>query len=107
MLGGFVDYGEDPEVAVVRELKEETHLDGCNPQLVAVRGNPKRDPRQHIVTIAYCVQVTDTSNMHGDDDAAEAKWIELDRVCQGTSIAFDHQDLAVQFRDWLALSGKL
>ncbi len=26
--GGFVDYGEDPEVACLRELKEECGIDG-------------------------------------------------------------------------------
>lgn len=37
--GGFVDYNEDPEDAVLRELKEETSLDGEIPvRLITVRG---------------------------------------------------------------------
>ena len=55
--GGFVDYGEDPKNAVLRELKEECTVDGVEPKLVCVNGDPNRDPRKHIVTIAYHVAV--------------------------------------------------
>ena len=33
--GGFVDYGEDPEIAVLRELLEETGIEGSNPRSVS------------------------------------------------------------------------
>ena len=42
--GGFIEKGEDPEDAVLRELKEETGLDGKIVDLLCVRGNPERDP---------------------------------------------------------------
>ena len=38
--GGFVNYGESPENACIRELKEECHLDGTQPKLVCVAGEP-------------------------------------------------------------------
>lgn len=40
--GGFVEYGEDPEKAVLRELEEECGIKGKSPFLVAVRGRPDR-----------------------------------------------------------------
>ena len=40
--GGFVDRDEDPEHAVVRELKEEAGLDGKQPKLLMVMGDPKK-----------------------------------------------------------------
>ena len=55
--GGHVDYDEDPEVSVIRELKEECNVDGNNPQLVCVRGKPGRDPRYHVIAIVYLVEV--------------------------------------------------
>ena len=51
--GGFVDQGERPEEAVLRELSEEAGLEGRNPRLLMVMGDPQRDPRKHIVSIVY------------------------------------------------------
>ena len=35
---GFVDYGEDPEDAVLRELQEETGIEGENPRVLHILG---------------------------------------------------------------------
>lgn len=51
--GGFVDYNEDPKDACLRELHEECGVPGSHPTLVTVAGNPKRDPRKHIISIVY------------------------------------------------------
>ena len=53
--GGFVDYGEDPKVACVRELKEECSVEGYEPELITVAGKPDRDPRKHVISIVYAV----------------------------------------------------
>ena len=55
--GGHIDYGEDPEVACVRELKEECNVDGTLKGLPTVRGKPDRDPRYHMISIVYIVEV--------------------------------------------------
>ena len=55
--GGFVDYGEDPQDAVLRELKEECCVDGVQPELITVAGKPDRDPRKHVVSIVYAVNI--------------------------------------------------
>ena len=55
--GGFVERDEDPLIAVIRELEEETGMVGENPELLMVMGNPMRDPRKHIVSIVYEVEV--------------------------------------------------
>ena len=41
----FVEYNEEPYKGCLRELKEETNLDGKNVQLLCVKGDPLRDPR--------------------------------------------------------------
>ena len=54
--GGMVDYGEHPDMAALRELREETNLIGKICGFGGVYGAPDRDPRGHIVTLAYCVE---------------------------------------------------
>lgn len=90
--GGFVDYNEDPRDAALRELHEETTLTGQAARLVGVYGKPQRDPRQHIVTVAFLVDVADVSTLAAADDAASAHWVATDSL-QPADLAFDHFDI--------------
>ncbi|KAF0852642.1 mitochondrial Nudix hydrolase superfamily protein (8-oxo-dGTP diphosphatase) [Andalucia godoyi] len=97
--GGYVEYNEDPEIAVLRELKEETGVSGCVKGLVAVMGDPSRDPVKHVVTIGYAVQVSDDADecLVPGDDALDARWIPLTDVLEGNiQLAFDHAELISQ-----------
>ena len=86
--GGFVEQGEDPEVAVIRELKEECGLDGVVEKLVCVKGDPNRDPRGHVVSIAYLV--TAQGMPSAGDDAADAAWYDLSEIKE---LAGDHMSM--------------
>lgn len=104
--GGFVDYGEDPLVAVIRELEEECGIKGMNPKLVAVRGHPERDSRQHIVTVCYHVQVDETAPVKAGDDAAQCGWYPIEDLLKDDSkLAFDHDSLLRQFVNYLEING--
>jgi len=75
--GGFVDYGEDPAHAVLRELEEETGVDGFDPVALAIHGDPDRDPRKHIIALFYLVDVDSGAIPRGGDDAADAAWVPI------------------------------
>ena len=90
--GGFVEYGEEPGKGCLRELKEETNLDGKNLELLTVRGEPNRDPRKHVVSIFYVVEVDENSEPKGGDDAKDATFYDLKDIYNNckNKIAFDH-----------------
>jgi 8-oxo-dGTP diphosphatase len=87
--GGYVDYGESTEHAAARELKEETGLVATSVALIGVYSNPQRDPRGHVVSIAYRIETAGHDPHAGDDAAAAAfvaGWEDLD-------LAFDHNTI--------------
>jgi 8-oxo-dGTP diphosphatase len=87
--GGYVEYGETTEYAAARELAEETGLVAANVSLLGVYSDPHRDPRGHVVSIAYRIAVAGYDLRAGDDaaDAAfVADWEDLD-------LAFDHRKM--------------
>ncbi len=86
--GGFVDYGENPDHAVSRELEEETGLSGLHCRQFRVYGDPARDPRGHTVSIVYVALAPDGPlPVRAGDDAAEAAWFPVDEL---PPLAFDH-----------------
>ena len=55
--GGFVKIGETVMSACRREVGEETEIDIAEVTLVGVYSNIDRDPRGHIVSLAFMTQL--------------------------------------------------
>lgn len=87
--GGFVGMEEELEDAVARELEEETRLKNVYLEQMHTFGKCGRDPRGRQITVAYMGIIEGSPpRVKGGDDAAQAKWFNIDKV--PTDLAFDH-----------------
>jgi len=131
--GGFVEVGvghksdgaqgESLFDAAARELKEETDLDverdGVFLEQLFTFGDPGRDPRGRVISVAYYALVSPdaTARVRAGDDASEALWFPFGRkrgALEGTysaevsvlpDLAFDHHKILTLALD--RLRGKL
>ena len=95
--GGFVENGEDPEQAVLRELKEETGVIGHNPVALAIHGDPNRDSRKHIIALFYQVEVDSGAVPQSGDDAIDAAWVNIAEI-SADQVAGSHFRIIEQIR---------
>jgi 8-oxo-dGTP diphosphatase len=94
--GGFKRPNETLDDAAKRELIEETGVDAASllTQFGAY-GDPGRDPRMNVVTVAYLAVLRDVGAVVAGTDAAEAKLVPMADVLDGRlELAFDHQQIA-------------
>ena len=90
--GGFVLEEESLEQAVRRELVEETGITVQYLEQLYTFGDPDRDPRQRIVSVAYMglVKTSQYQDLKASTDAANAAWFSIRKL---PSLAFDHKKL--------------
>lgn len=90
--GGFKRPTETLDEAAKRELREETGVDV--PSVLTqfgAYGDPERDPRMNVVTVAYLAVLRDVGAVEGGTDAAAAALIPVSAVLGGkVDLAFDH-----------------
>ncbi|MGY0234292.1 NUDIX hydrolase [Longispora urticae] len=92
--GGFIRPGESPDVAAVRELEEEAGLSGLHLEQLRAYGEPDRDPRGHILSVAYLAILPNLPEPVAGSDAAGAVWASVDRALAGSPlVAFDHRTI--------------
>lgn len=84
--GGFMKIDETAEECARRELEEETGLKNTAVEQFYTFSDVNRDPRERVITVAHYALVK-LSEVKGGDDAASAKWFELETI---PSLAFDH-----------------
>jgi 8-oxo-dGTP diphosphatase len=88
--GGFIEYNEKSEDAVIREVLEETGLVTRVKKLVGVYSDPNRDPRGHTISIVYEIEIINGKIQSGDD-ASEVKFFNINNIPD--RLSFDHDKI--------------
>ncbi len=89
--GGFVHGDESLEEAAVRELAEETGVKDVYFEQLYTFGDPHRDPRTRVITVAYFALVPFNEIQHQPgEEASETGWFSVFDI---PSLAFDHQEI--------------
>lgn len=89
--GGFIREDESLEEAALRELHEETGVRNVFLEQLYTFGDPKRDPRGRVITVAYFALIaSDKLSLVAGADAAEAQWFPASSV---PPLAFDHKSI--------------
>ena len=88
--GGFVDENEDLETAAKRELLEETSIQVNDVLQIGAYGKPFRDPRSHVVSVAFFAEVDKDVVAKAADDAKDVNWFRINSL---PPTAFDHKDI--------------
>ena len=107
--GGFLEVGrESIDDTARRELYEETGLDIDNIYLKQLYtfGNPDRDPRTHVISVAYTALIPKSQlDICAGDDARDARLFKIKYDISGmlfvndtlslseAQLAFDHNDI--------------
>ncbi|MFH1071982.1 MAG: NUDIX domain-containing protein [Nanoarchaeota archaeon] len=89
--GGFVDMDESLEEGARRELEEETGIKDVYLEQLYTFGEPKRDPRTRVITVAYYALISSSNiKLSAATDASDANWFSIDKL---PKLAFDHEQI--------------
>ena len=90
--GGFVRMEESLEEAAQRELAEETGVRNVYMEQLYTFGDPDRDPRTRVITVAYFALISADAidPPQAGSDAADTRWFAWDKLPE---LAFDHRKI--------------
>jgi 8-oxo-dGTP diphosphatase len=86
--GGFLGIDESLEEAVIRELSEEINYRPEYLYQIGAFGDPDRDPRERVISIAYYTFLQiEKACLVANSDAAKLEWFYIRNL---PNLAFDH-----------------
>jgi len=89
--GGFLKKGESLDEAAQRALKEKSTVSNVYMEQLYTFGNPKRDPRSRVITVAY-IALIPWQNLPQPESqkVSDLTWFAVDGL---PKLAFDHTDI--------------
>lgn len=84
--GGFVHEREPLQTTAMRVLRSKALLDDVYLEQLATFGDPERDPRDHVISVAYFVILP-----LGFDYGGPGHWFNVDSL---PDMGFDHRNIA-------------
>lgn len=103
--GGFIQMTESLEQSAIRELAEETAIAKVPFLLqIGAYGNPRRDPRGRVITVAFLGILRGDAHLAPGDDAADAQWRPIE--CVPGTLAFDHDAILRDALERLVAGGR-
>lgn len=95
--GGKVEYSENVENAIRREMREEVNLELNDLRQFHVYSDPERDFRHHSVEVAHIAKAYQAPR--AGDDAAKAFVVKLEEI-PWNELAFDHAKVLKDYLEW-------
>lgn len=86
--GGFVLPTESLDGAARRQLNEETGLHDVYLEQLYTFGDPERDPRARVVSVAYYALLPGYKEARSGRDVSAASWFDVEAL--PANLAFDH-----------------
>jgi 8-oxo-dGTP diphosphatase len=89
--GGFVHGDESLDEGAKRELEEETGVRDVYLEQLYTYGEPDRDPRERVITVAYFALIaSDKIEIRAASDAEAVAWFGMNEI---PKLAFDHSTI--------------
>ena len=89
--GGFIMLEESLEEGARRELEEETGVKNVYLEQLYTYGQPDRDPRERVITVAFFALIpSDELEIKAATDAEGVSWFSMEEV---PDLAFDHEHI--------------
>ncbi|HMO58034.1 MAG TPA: NUDIX domain-containing protein [Roseiflexaceae bacterium] len=90
--GGFVQSDETLDAAARRELEEETGVADIYLEQLYTFGDPGRDPRMRVISVAYIALVrADIHTLRVSEESTDVRWFPVSGL--PGPLAFDHDEI--------------
>jgi 8-oxo-dGTP diphosphatase len=90
--GGFINMDESLEQAARRELEEETGVRDVYLEQLYTFGDPGRDPRTRVISVAYMALVrAEAQHLRVSDESHDVRWFPVRALPE--ALAFDHEQI--------------